>query len=540
MNELDNLKHIIRFKDIDVSYLVSGREIRPDIDVLAYLAVCYVQINAENIEGVFGNTSMFSRLYGGRSFSKKNALTNKHIKRMYDNNIGLALTLTNHFCSDEAYRESLPLLRTNHRKGNSIVCTNDELALKIKNDFPDYQIRASMIKNIKTIEGVKKALEIYDAITLSMDLNTDNDFLDSIKNKDKIILFGNATCAYTCPERNCYLGFSQQIFGKSVTSICSKKKIPRVEKGYVYFDIDKLYQKGFSRFKLIPPKNAPRLSELSRKISSKKNYFLKTAREEKGLGFVFSYQKSGRTWLRFILANYFNLKFGLNANPDLTSMFSIMPNDWSGDIKGEGAYNYSDDKRFPLIIFSHKKPDQNSLFKKEKGILLLRNVFDVVVSEYFHTSGFLKMPSDGMDSFVKSEKVGLARYVAYINSWAGACEDIKIITYEDLHKNAFEIAKTVLSFLGVKPDKDFLIKSIELSSFKNMSELEKKKGIPGAKGDYSKKESRRMRKGEIGGGRDYLSNENIKHIKDYWDKNVSPQAFKILKKNNIDWMRYFL
>ena len=44
-------------------------------------------------------------------------------------------------------------------------------------------------------------------------------------------------------------------------------------------------------------------------------------------GFIASFPKSGRTWLRFILANYLNRLLSLGLELDLRSMFGLIPND---------------------------------------------------------------------------------------------------------------------------------------------------------------------------------------------------------------------
>ena len=206
----------------------------------------------EYIDSVYGNTAHFSRLYGGRSFQIERSLTSRHIKELEEYGIHLSLTLTNHFFDEAAYLESRGLLKEHHKKGNSVICVNDELARRIKNDFPDYIVKASIIKNIRTGEMVERCLSLYDHVVLPMDKNDDDSFLQRITEKGRIVLFGNATCAYTCPARTCYIGFSQGIAGKPVTSKCSKEKVSRMDISDVYFNLKKFKDMGFTQFKLVP------------------------------------------------------------------------------------------------------------------------------------------------------------------------------------------------------------------------------------------------------------------------------------------------
>ena len=251
-NLVDLNEHHQDFKIQDITFSVSSRNLTSDMHVLHYLKVFYMYLNIESIESIFGNTTFFSPLYGGRSFKLDRSINERHISELEKLGIGLALTMTNHYFSDEVYESSKKLFEWHHKKGNSIICTNDELAMRIRRDFPNYTIKASIIKNINSLEKIDQAFQIYDLITLPMDLNDDDEFLEKIRNKDRIILFGNANCAYTCPARSCYLGFSQKYMDKPVTSFCSKKKILRLDKGGVYFDIAKLKGMGFNQFKLIP------------------------------------------------------------------------------------------------------------------------------------------------------------------------------------------------------------------------------------------------------------------------------------------------
>lgn len=222
------------------------------MNIIDYLKVFYIYTDISLVESVFGNTLFPSRLYGGRPFYAKHSLTDRHTGELEEHGIGLSLTLTNHFFDDDAYNHSREFLKKHHKKGNSVICANDELAKRIRNDFPDYNLKASIIKQIDTIEKIELHLELYDFVVPPMDKNDDDTFLQNIKEKKRVLLFGNANCAYTCPARTCYRGFSQGMMGIRETSECSKKKIPRLDLGEVWFDIRKFKKMGFMHFKLVP------------------------------------------------------------------------------------------------------------------------------------------------------------------------------------------------------------------------------------------------------------------------------------------------
>jgi hypothetical protein len=252
-NLLQDKGKLLKLRDDKrLEFIVSSRYIRPDVSIMDYLKIHYMYIMPEQISHVFGSVVIPSPLYGGRSYNPYHSLTEKHVEELHQNHIGVSLNLTNHFYDKTAYESSLPLLEKFHSHDNSVIITNDELAKQLRLDFPDYRIKASIIKNITNIRHMESALELYDDVTLPMDLNDDDTFLEQIREKDKVILFANANCAYTCPARTCYYGFSQENRGEKVTSHCSKSTIPRLDQGYVFFDVEKLAGMGFTKFKLVP------------------------------------------------------------------------------------------------------------------------------------------------------------------------------------------------------------------------------------------------------------------------------------------------
>ena len=528
-HNLINIKdHPHDFKDSRLSYSVSSRDIRPDIDIIDYLKILYMYCDLKQIDSVFGHTTSFSKLYGGRVFKLAYALTRDHLDRMADNGIGLALTLTNHFFDEDAYKESLNLLKTHHKKGNAIICTNDQLAVRLKNDFPDYEIKASIIKNINTLDKVKKALAIYDSLTLPMDKNDDDQFLADIVQKHRIILFGNAGCAYTCPARTCYLECSQQMTGRAITASCSKATIPRAEKEQVYFNVKKLADMGYGRFKLIPiPRHG--FEQTARHYSTQKKYFIRTMKQRKGLYYLCSYPKCGRTWVRFMLANYINLFFDLKRDIDLHSMFYFFPNDKAGGRKGPETYGACDDHRFPLLLSSHE-PYTPDMFENENIVFLLRSIPDVVVSDYFQMSRFLGRFKGSLKDYVRDEKGGLERYCRYLNTWIPrlAKDCAVILTYEKLHQDSMQALSDILNFMAIPCDQQIARQAIKLSSFHQMQKKEQEKGIPDSENNFNDPEARRMRKGLPGGFADYLDRETLEYM--------NRRCSKILKKETQQFL----
>lgn len=495
-------------------FSVSSRDIRPEMDIIAYLKIVYIHLNIGQIKEVFGNCVFPSQLYGGRPYDLKYALTREHVRTLERHGIGLALTLTNHFCNDESYRHSYDFLKTLHRKGNSIVCTSDDLAIRIRNDFPDFTLKASIIKNLDTKAKIETALRLYDYVTVPMNINDDDAFLSGLTEKERVILFGNAGCAYTCPDRSCYLGFSQEINGEPVTSVCSKTRIPRPDQGQVWFDLAKLHRMGYTFFKVIPPPQQA-LRDISLQYSRNRPAAPPTTAETTPDAWLCSYPKCGRSWLRFLIAHYLNLKYDLGITIDFHSIFRLLPNEGNDTLKGIGGYQFAADPRIPLVVSSHAQWREDR-FAAAPRIFMLRSIPDVVVSDYFHTTRLLKAYSGTLKEFIRDPQGGLHRYLKYYDSWAdiiGTSQTpIHLVHYEELHARTAEILAGVLSFLGIPINREFLDEAVKCSSFAAMQEVEKQKGIAGHVYHFEDPEARRVRKGHIGGYRDYLDEDDLAYI----------------------------
>ena len=231
------------------TFTISARGKNPDMPVLAFLREGYGTVPLREIDSLFGFAER-STLYGGRVFSRRE-LSERDIFQLNSAGIGIRLPLSNHYVERPEYEANLPLLHRYHHVGNSVIVTNDDLAIWIRQDFPDYRVDASVIKNIKTHEMIDEALEMYDSVVLPMRLNEDLEFLEKIKAKDRITIFANAGCALTCPSKLCYLSFSELNKGKGGEFQCALMFKDRELKRMKDFPLQPYVDLGFKRFKLL-------------------------------------------------------------------------------------------------------------------------------------------------------------------------------------------------------------------------------------------------------------------------------------------------
>ncbi len=239
------------------TYTISARGKSPNVHVFAYIKNKYSNVPLGEIDSLFGFVER-STLYGGRVF-KCPELSERDVYQLNKAGIGARLPMSNQYVERNEYERNRPVLQKYHRPLNSIIVTNDDLARWIRQDFPAYDLDASVIKNIKTHRKITEALELYDSVVLPMHLNEDFDFLEKIEAKERITLFANAGCALTCPSKICYPAISKINKGASGESnkvgdselLCSQPVKYRELLGMVDFPLQPYIDRGFHRFKLL-------------------------------------------------------------------------------------------------------------------------------------------------------------------------------------------------------------------------------------------------------------------------------------------------
>ncbi|MBI2214835.1 MAG: hypothetical protein HYU52_14405 [Acidobacteria bacterium] len=230
-------------------FTLSARGKDPQLPILRYLAREFPHIAIAQVESIFGFVERCT-LYGGRPFGAPE-LSARDVAVIYECGMGLRLPLSNHHVAREEYERNRAFLARYHRKGNSVITTSEQLAAWIGDEFPAFEIEASVIKEIDTAEKIAEALEIYDTVVIPMRLNLDLEFLERAAPKARITLFANAGCALTCPSKICYPSFSQANKFTGKKTMCSFSLRPRELYGMLDFDLDKLAAMGFQRFKML-------------------------------------------------------------------------------------------------------------------------------------------------------------------------------------------------------------------------------------------------------------------------------------------------
>lgn len=244
-----------------------------------------------------------------------------------------------------------------------------------------------------------------------------------------------------------------------------------------------------------------------------------------------SYPKSGRTWLRFILAQYF---LASRAYPPITtqSMFTFAPNFDLDPVRGIPAFvRRSEEASFPLIPSTHLR-FKPTLPGRLPIIFLIRDPRAVLISDYHHVTRHKMSFQGSVDDFLMDENRGLPHYIKYMNSWANGLKrhDHHVIYYEDLLLQTEAEVEKMLNFLDEPVHTHALRYAVENSSFEKLKALELAQGIPGHEYDRSDSDALRIRKGQSDSFRQELTIEQQKFIEDSCKSQLNPRMLAKLDR----------
>lgn len=241
-----------------------------------------------------------------------------------------------------------------------------------------------------------------------------------------------------------------------------------------------------------------------------------------------SYPKSGRTWFRFILANYLKMMVAPDQPADLHNMFTVLPNlAWDRE-RGIPAFAFRRTAAIPLVAVTHAYP---SMFLRSgcPVIFMVRDPRDVMVSAYFHATRHKHRFSGDIDAFVRDPALGVAALIRHLNAWSSILsrQPHHILHYERLSEAPDVATIEALRFLGIPLDKALVGRAVEAASFSNMRKLEIERGIPGHEYDRSDPQALRTRRGAVGGFDEALTGRTADWILDRCKADLAPGVFDL-------------
>lgn len=227
-----------------------------------------------------------------------------------------------------------------------------------------------------------------------------------------------------------------------------------------------------------------------------------------------SFPKSGRTWLRVML-------------DDLGVNFQYI-------------HDGTDHKQLRSISSINTS---KSRYKRRTTVVLVRDPKDTVVSGYFQMQKRHNLPTGSFSDFIRSDLHGIEKIALFNLGWFSAMprlRAVRYIQYEDIHRDTAGALKAILDFLGIEMDVGKLTEVANNRTFENMRSSEQTGDFSRRYGhilqprDLNDPESFKVRKGKIGGYRDYLSDDDIAYCDDlllklrYW-----VELDKVFRQNGL-------
>lgn len=221
---------------------------------------------------------------------------------------------------------------------------------------------------------------------------------------------------------------------------------------------------------------------------------------------IASYPRAGSTWLRFMLFEILT-----KQSADFESVDKV--------IAGVGKHFSS-----PALLPGNGRLLQTHepyRVEYKKAVYLVRDVRDVIVSEYYFCQR-LEFHKDGFENFFHKFLLGQVNkygfWADHVSSWLDAYNatsiPILLIKFENMRQDPEGTLLEILSFLGVKSDPLVVRRAIENNTVKKMQKKEDKS----AKFSNNSNGIRFISKGGVGNGKQFLSAQQLKHLEQLTEK----------------------
>jgi hypothetical protein len=248
-------------------------------------------------------------------------------------------------------------------------------------------------------------------------------------------------------------------------------------------------------------------------------------------GFICSYPKTGRTWLRFALHHYLSDILELGLETKFTTLFSLLPNDGGGPNRGPEAFAFSDRPEIPLIVSSHRR--RGPEHEGTPTVLLVRSPLDTLVSLWFHLSRHHGNDVGDLDAWAAERAGDLA---AHLDSWAPRVgQEVLPTSYETMSASMQGTLSAAIRHLGVDLDPAAVQRAVDAADFDRMMQAEETEGIPDHEYDMTDPEARRVRRGAIGGWTDYLSDSTAHQVVEVLDDRLGNVSRELLDRLCPSW-----
>jgi hypothetical protein len=177
-------------------------------------------------------------------------------------------------------------------------------------------------------------------------------------------------------------------------------------------------------------------------------------------------------------------------------------------------------------------------------VMLARNPCDIAVSWFFQftkrqsahkqelINHFIEHPIDrrsiSMWDFVRHSDIGVPFLIDYLNVWERNIEQLEhgvLVRYEDLRGQPAEILGRIISFVDQSFSAEDIDEAVRFGSFDNLRQLEsqgffRQGGLK--RRDPDDPDAFKVRRGKVGGYRDYFTPEQVAELEALMTARLSP------------------
>jgi hypothetical protein len=267
---------------------------------------------------------------------------------------------------------------------------------------------------------------------------------------------------------------------------------------------------------------------------------LELAKAQRAQLLIIGHPKSGNTWLKAMISRLYQVRHGLAANELInTDELALKIPEIPRLAASNGWYSYEGAIGEALAAGAPDNP-----LRHKPVLLIARNPLDIAVSWYFQftrrqsrhkqelINHSIAHPIDRhtveMWDFVRHSDIGLPSLIDFLNTWARNLDDLEhglMIRYEDLRGKPEQTLRQVVDLLGESFTDEDIAGAVEWGSFENLRKLEssgffKRGGMTLRNPDDPN--SFKVRRGKVGGYRDYFSDEQIAELETLMRERLLP------------------
>lgn len=244
---------------------------------------------------------------------------------------------------------------------------------------------------------------------------------------------------------------------------------------------------------------------------------------------VLSRAKSGRTWLRALLSRLYQRRHGLPEQ-------QLLEYD---NLHRQAA-------AVPVVAMTHghyldqlaRHPRHGEGLKAMPVVFLLRDPRDVAVSEFFQStrraSAYKRELYEvehqaSMFDFVMHSPLGLPAICAYLNFWheeLKAWDRVYRLFYETMRAEPQPEMSRLLRFLDQDFSAEEIAEAVEFTAFESLKRKERENFFQNSRlkaRNVEDPDSYKVRRGKVGGYRDYFNDEEVERIDRMLSERLIPE-----------------